>query len=373
MQQTKVHCDPSKKHGFVLVFDVTDGNPNGDPDAGNLPRTDPETMQGLVTDVALKRKVRNFIALVADDYEEDRKSALNIYVEHKGVALNAQHRKSYEALGIATSEPGRKEIKDENLIEFFARFQPEGFTLKEPTEESPGYELIYSGELSKEDLISTLDAIGAENTDARKFAKQVSDAATEKKPTPEQVDDARGWMCRHFYDIRMFGALMATSINAGQVRGPLQLTFARSVDPIIPQDLAITRVAITREEERAKKETEMGRKALIPYGLYVGYGFFSPHLAKQTGVTKADLEMFWDALVYMWDLDRSASRGMMNPQGLYIFTHENKLGNAPSQQLFGRIRPSRNGNNASPRKFEDYEVLVDEEVPEGVTLTRVLG
>jgi len=373
MQQTKVHCDPSKKHDFALVFDVTDGNPNGDPDAGNLPRTDPETMQGLVTDVALKRKVRNFIALVAGDYEEHRKSALNIYVEHKGVALNAQHRKSYEALGIATSEPGRKEIKDETLIEFFARFQPEGFTLKEPTEESPGYELIYSGELSKEDLISTLDAIGAENTDARKFAKQVSDAATEKKPTPEQVDDARGWMCRHFYDIRMFGALMATSINAGQVRGPLQLTFARSVDPIIPQDLAITRVAITREEERAKKETEMGRKALIPYGLYVGYGFFSPHLAKQTGVTKADLEMFWDALVYMWALDRSASRGMMNPQGLYIFTHENKLGNAPSQQLFGRIRLRRNGNNASPRKFEGYEVLVDEEVPEGVTLTRVLG
>jgi CRISPR-associated protein Csd2 len=372
-QQTKVHCDPSKKHDFVLIFDVTDGNPNGDPDAGNLPRTDPETMQGLVTDVALKRKVRNFVALVADDYEEDRKSALNIYVEHKGVALNAQHRKSYEALGIATSEPGRKEIKDEALIEFFARFQPEGFTLKEPTEDSLGYELIYSGELSKEDLISTLDAIGAENTDARKFAKQVSDAATEKKPTREQIDDARGWMCQHFYDIRMFGALMATSINAGQVRGPLQLTFARSVDPIIPQDLAITRVAITREEERAKKETEMGRKALIPYGLYVGYGFFSPHLAKQTGVTEADLEMFWDALVYMWDLDRSASRGIMNPQGLYVFTHENKLGNAPSQQLFGRVRPSRNGNNASPRKFEDYQVLVDEELPEGVTLTRVLG
>jgi CRISPR-associated protein Csd2 len=372
-QQTKVHCDPSKKHDFILIFDVTDGNPNGDPDAGNLPRTDPETMQGLVTDVALKRKVRNFVALVADDYEEDRKSALNIYVEHKGVALNAQHRKSYEALGIATSEPGRKEIKDETLIEFFARFQPEGFTLKEPTEESPGYELIYSGELSKEDLISTLDAIGAENTDARKFAKQVSDAATEKKPTREQVEDARGWMCQHFYDIRMFGALMATSINAGQVRGPLQLTFARSVDPIIPQDLAITRVAITREEEWTKKETEMGRKALIPYGLYVGYGFFSPHLAKQTGVTEADLEMFWDALVYMWDLDRSASRGIMNAQGLYVFTHENKLGNAPSQQLFGRVRPSRNGNNASPRKFEDYEVLVDEELPEGVTLTRVLG
>ena len=371
-QQTKIYCDPSKKHDFVLIFDVTDGNPNGDPDAGNLPRTDPETMQGLVTDVALKRKVRNFVALVADDYE-DRRSALNIYVEHKGVALNTQHRKSYNALGIATSDPGRKEITDENLIEFFARVQPQGFTFVEPTDGAPSYELVYSGELSKEDLTSTLDAIGAENAEARKFAKQVSDAATERKPTREQVDDARDWMCQHFYDIRMFGAVMTTGVNAGQVRGPLQLTFARSVDPIIPQDLAITRVAITREEERDKKDTEIGRKTLIPYGLYVGYGFFSPHLARQTGVVEADLGMFWDSLVYMWDLDRSASRGMMNPRGLYVFTHDNKLGNAPSQQLFERVRPSRDGNDSSPRKFEDYEVRVDENLPEGVTLTRILG
>jgi len=372
-QQTRIHCNPSKKHDFVLIFDVTDGNPNGDPDAGNLPRTDPETMQGLVTDVALKRKVRNFVALVADDYK-DRRSALNIYVEHKGAALNAQHKKSYEALGIATSEPGRKEIDDEALIEFFVRVQPEGFALKEPAGESASYQLVYSGELSKEDLTSTLDAIGIENAEARTFAKQVADATTERKPTREQVDDARDWMCQHFYDIRMFGAVMTTGVNAGQVRGPLQLTFARSVDPIIPQDLAITRVAITREEEREKKETEIGRKTLIPYGLYVGYGFFSPHLAKQTDVTEADLEMFWDALVYMWDLDRSASRGMMNPRGLYVFTHDNKLGNAPSQQLFERVRLShRNGNGESPRKFEDYEVHVDEQLPEGVTLTRVLG
>ena len=290
------------------------------------------------------------------------------------MALNAQHKKSYEALGIATSEPGHKEIVDEALVEFFVRAQPEGFALKEPTGESDSYELVYSGELSKEDLTSTLDAIGAENPEARKFAKQVADATTERKPTREQVDDARDWMCQHFYDIRMFGAVMTTGVNAGQVRGPLQLTFARSVDPIIPQDLAITRVAITREEEREKKETEIGRKTLIPYGLYVGYGFFSPHLAKQTGVTEADLEMFWDALVYMWDLDRSASRGMMNPRGLYVFTHDNKLGNAPSQQLFERVSLSRrNGNGESPRKFEDYEVHVDEQLPEGVTLTRVLG
>ena len=371
---TKVHCDPTKKHDFVLVFDVTDGNPNGDPDAGNLPRTDPETMQGLVTDVALKRKVRNFVALVADDYE-DRRGALNIYVEHKGAALNAQHRKSYEALGIATSEPGRKKLenKDEGLIEFFSRVQPEGFTLKEPSEDSPGYELVYSGELSKEDLNAALDAIGEESTAAKRFAKQTSDAAEKKDPTREQVDSARDWMCGHFYDIRMFGAVMTTGINAGQVRGPLQLTFARSVDAIIPQDLAITRVAITREEEQNTKETEIGRKTLIPYGLYVGHGFFSPHLARQTGVTAEDLELFWDSLVHMWDLDRSASRGMMNPRGLYVFTHENKLGNAPAHKLFERVRVSRNGNGESPRRFEDYEVLVNDDLPGGVTLKRVLG
>lgn len=245
--------------------------------------------------------------------------------------------------------------------------------MTEPTEESPTRELVYSGELSKEDLTATLDAIRTENAEAGRFAKQVSDAATDRKPTREQVDSARDWMCANFYDIRMFGAVMTTGVNAGQVRGPLQLTFARSVDPIIPQDLAITRVAITREEEREKKETEMGRKTLIPYGLYVGHGFFSPHLARQTGVTAEDLELFWDALAYMWDLDRSASRGMMNPRGLYVFTHENKLGNVPSHQLFERVSISRSGNGASPRRFGDYEVRVDEDLSEGVTLTRVLG
>lgn len=372
-QTTKVHCDPSKKHDFVLLFDVTDGNPNGDPDAGNLPRTDPETMEGLVTDVALKRKVRNFVAFVADDEDyEDRRESLNIYVEHKGVALNAQHRKAYRARQIPTSEPGRQQITDEALIEFFARVQPQGFTLTEPTEDSPR-ELVYSGELSKEDLTATLDAIGAENPGAKKFAQDVSKKAKEVKPTRQQVEDARGWMCEHFYDIRMFGAVMTTGVNAGQVRGPLQLTFSRSVDPIIPQDLAITRVAVTREEEQDKKDTEIGRKTLIPYGLYVGRGFFSPHLAKQTGVTAADLELFWDALVYMWDFDRSASRGTMSPRGLYVFTHDKSFGNAPAHELFERVRLSLNDGVTSPRRFTDYTVTVEDDLPEGVTLTRILG
>ncbi len=376
-QATKLHCDPKKKHDFLIVFDVTDGNPNGDPDAGNLPRTDPETMEGLVTDVALKRKVRNFVGAVADDEDyEGRREALNIYVEHKGAALNAQHRKAYRAKEIPTSEPGREEIKDEALIEYFARVQPEGFTLTEPTDESPQYELVYSGELSKEDLSGVLDGIGEENPAAKTFAEKVSKKAKKVDPTRKQVADAREWMCGHFFDIRMFGAVMTTTINAGQVRGPLQLTFSRSVDPIIPQDLAITRVAVTREEEQNKKDTEIGRKTLIPYGLYVGRGFFSPHLAAQTGVTAEDLELFWDALVYMWDFDRSASRGLMAPKGIYVFTHENKLGNAPSHKLFELVKvPKADG---SPRSFDDYNVETPAEGPledigfAGVTLTKVL-
>jgi CRISPR-associated protein Csd2 len=180
-------------------------------------------------------------------------------------------------------------------------------------------------------------------------------------------------MCQHFYDVRTFGAVMTTTVNAGQVRGPLQLTFARSVDSIIPQDLSITRVAITREEEQEKKETEMGRKTLVPYGLYVGYGFFSPHLAEQTGVNAEDLELFWNALVHMWAFDRSASRGRMDIQGLYVFSHDKKLGNAPAQELFDRVRASSNGKE-SPRSFNDYEVTVDDaNLPEGVHLTRLVG
>ncbi len=377
-QATKIHCDPEKKHDFVIIFDVTDGNPNGDPDAGNLPRTDPETMEGLVTDVALKRKVRNFVGAVADDEDyRDRREALNIYVEHKGAALNAQHRKAYRAKGIPTSEPGKEEIKDESLVEFFSRHQYEGFTLTEPTEDSPR-ELVYSGELSREDLSAALDAIGAEDREARKFAEKVAKKAKKVDPNRKQVEDAREWMCANFYDIRMFGAVMTTGINAGQVRGPLQLTFSRSVGPIIPQDLAITRVAVTREEEQDKKETEIGRKTLIPYGLYVGRGFFSPHLAGQTGVTGSDLELFWDALVYMWDFDRSASRGTMSLRGLYVFTHEKKYGNAPVHKLFELVTAKLKKEDKTPRKFEDYKVESPNEGPldesgfPGVTLTKVL-
>lgn len=370
-----VHTDPNRRHDFVLVFDVTDGNPNGDPDAGNLPRTDPETMQGLVTDVALKRKVRNFVTLVAEDEGEERRGALNVYVEHKGAALNTQHRKAYRALDIPTTEPAEERVTDAEVLEALrAAPLPEGFALLDPQEDSEDYRLVYSGGLSEEERKAAVEVIGAESAKAKRFVDKVSKGAKTVKPTREQVERSRDWMCRNFYDIRMFGAVMTTEINAGQVRGPLQLTFARSVDPIIPQDLAITRVAITREAEREQKETEIGRKTLIPYGLYVGHGFYSPHLAKQTGVTEEDLALFWEALTHMWALDRSASRGEMEVQGLYVFTHENKLGNARAQDLFGLIQPQLRDDVASPRKFSDYEVRVDEaSVPEGVTLTKLVG
>lgn len=300
-----VHTDASKRHDAVLFFDVTDGNPNGDPDAGNLPRVDPETMQGLVTDVAIKRKVRDFVDAVHGKEERNK-----IYVQDKGIALNTQHERAYADLGIKSS--GTKQPR-------------------------------------------------------------------------EDVDKARGWMCANFFDVRTFGAVMSTGVNAGQVRGPVQLTFARSIDQIIPLDLSITRVAITKAEDaqvvvgddgsgKGGKQTEMGRKAMVPYGLYKASIFVSPQLAAQTGFDNDDLAIFWDALVRMWDFDRSASRGMMACRGLYVFTHENPYGNAPAHALLERVTVTRKDGVTAPREFGHYEVHVpDHGLPEGVTLTSLVG
>ena len=295
------HLDPDRRHDFVFLFDVTDGNPNGDPDAGNLPRTDPETMQGLVTDVSIKRKVRNFV-----DAAKGGEAPFMIYVQNRGV-LNAEHRKAYEAIGE----------------------DPKG---------------------SKQDR--------------------------------ETVDKAREWMCANYFDVRTFGAVMSTGVNAGQVRGPIQLTFSRSIDRVVPTDLSITRVAVTKEEdaiqlvaggdgEMGGKETEMGRKALIPYGLYRGHGFVSPTLGEQTKLTSDDLALFWRALQQGFELDRSASRGLMSLRGLYVFTHEDRLGNAPAHVLFESVRVPPVGGH--PRAFSDYDVSVSDRLPDGVTLTRVVG
>jgi CRISPR-associated protein Csd2 len=298
-----IYLDPEKRHDFVYLFDVTDGNPNGDPDAGNLPRTDPETMQGLVTDVSVKRKIRNFV-------DADRGDTGNhkIYVQHRGI-LNAQHKRAYEALDL----------------------------------ESTG-----------------------------------------SKQKREDIDEARAWMCKNFYDIRTFGAVMTTGVNCGQVRGPMQLTFARSIDPIVPMDVSITRVAVTKEEDAVKfvetedgqgkaegKETEMGRKAIVPYGLYRGHGFYNPTLADQTGFDGDDLALFWNALKMCWELDRSASRGMMGLRGLFVFSHDNKLGNAPAHTLFDRVEAE--SEKDAPRSFSDYAVDVDDaNLPDGVTLSALI-
>ena len=301
------HLDPTKRHDFVYLFDVQDGNPNGDPDAGNLPRVDPETMQGLVTDVAMKRKIRNYVTAAFPDDER-----YQIYVEYRGI-LNDQHQRAYEAEGLTSK--GSKEKR-------------------------------------------------------------------------ETIDRARAWMCGHFYDVRTFGAVMTTGVNAGQVRGPMQLTFARSIDPVIPMDVSITRVAVTRPEDAVKfvesdegkeegkgKETEMGRKALVPYGLYRGFGFYNPMLARDTGFDADDLARFWQAFQMCWDLDRSASRGMMALRGLYVFSHDHHLGNAPAHVLFDRIRFAEK-NGEVPRSFDHYRqrlIVDDANLPEGVRLTRLVG
>ena len=275
------------RYDFMLVFDVKDGNPNGDPDAGNLPRVDSETGEGLVTDVCLKRKVRNYVQLT-----KGTEAGYDIFVKEKAV-LNSLVEDAYAELGI--------------------------------------------------------------------------DANVKKPAKGEEIDKGRALMCKKFYDIRTFGAVMSTGANAGQVRGPVQLTFARSIDPIVTLEHSITRMAVTKVEDIDKERT-MGRKNTVPYGLYVAYGFVSPALAAQTGFSEEDLETLWTALVNMFDQDHSAARGMMATQKLIIFKHDSALGNAPSHKLFDLIKIVKKKDVVVPRKFTDYEVVVPtkEDIPSGV-------
>jgi CRISPR-associated protein Csd2 len=288
----------TNRYDFVLLFDVKDGNPNGDPDAGNLPRLDAETGHGLVTDVCLKRKVRNFVGMAKGE-----QPPFEIYVKEKAV-LNNQHKRAY--VGI-----------------------------------------------NREDLLAGDD---------------------KKRKGGDAVDEARSWMCRNFFDVRTFGAVMSTGINCGQVRGPVQLTFARSIDPVIAQEHSITRMAVATEAEAEKQGGDnrtMGRKHTVPYGLYMAHGFVSSFLAKQTGFSEDDLELFWQALVQMFEHDRSAARGEMCTRGLYVFKHDSELGNAPAHKLFERIQVARKEGVEVPRGFADYEVQIqDADLPAGVTLLK---
>jgi CRISPR-associated protein Csd2 len=282
----------ANKYDFVFFFDVQDGNPNGDPDAGNLPRVDPETGHGITTDVCLKRKIRNYVLTSRPGAE-----GYDIFVKEKGI-LN-------------------------NLIDE-AHEQPE----------------------------------------------------VKKKEKGEKTEAARAYMCRRFFDVRTFGAVMSTGKNAGQVRGPAQLTFSRSVDPIVVLEHSITRMAVATPEESEKQGGEartMGRKATVPYGLYLCHGFVSASLAKQTGFSEEDLDLLWTAFTRMFEDDRSAARGLMCSRKLFVFRHGSALGNAPSHALFDLVKVDRSDGDRPPRGFSDYKISVEKErLPKGVELTERL-
>lgn len=275
------------RYEFIILFDVENGNPNGDPDAGNMPRIDPETGHGIVTDVCIKRKIRNYVEIKMQE-----KEGYKIYVK-EGVVLNEQHALSYKALN--------EEVK-----------------------------------------------------------------SSSQKPSERAVK----WMCENFYDIRTFGAVMTTEVNCGQIRGPVQLSFARSIDPIMPQEITITRVAITKGSDAENKETEIGRKHIVPYALYKMEGYVSAALAnKNESFTEEDINLLWEAIENMFEHDRSAARGNMVLRKLIIFKHESMLGNAPAHKLFECIKVAKKENVKAPRSYEDYIVTINKDsIPEGVTL-----
>lgn len=293
----------ANRYEFVFLFDVINGNPNGDPDAGNLPRLDPETNQGLVTDVCLKRKIRNYVSL-----EKEGSAGYAIYMQEKAV-LNNQHELAWKAKDI---EPDAKN----------------------------GYK------------------------------KLPADAAKAKGLTD--------WMCANFFDVRTFGAVMSTGVNCGQVRGPIQMAFATSIDPVVPMEISITRMAVTtvkEAEEQSGDNRTMGRKHIIPYGLYRAHGFISAKLAERTGFSETDLELLWRSLINMFEHDRSAARGEMAARKLIVFKHEHPMGNAPAHVLFDTVTVARvKGEADTPaRSFSDYQVIIDSEsVPQGVSVRELI-
>jgi CRISPR-associated protein Csd2 len=284
------------RYDFVYLFDCKDGNPNGDPDAANAPRIDPQDMHGLVSDVCLKRKIRNYVLIA-----KEAGPGYGIFVQ-QGSVLNERIAEAHKHLG--------------------------------------------------------------HDVDAK---------SEKKKATRDQVSSARAEMCKRFFDVRAFGAVMSTGANAGQVRGPVQLSFSRSLDPIMPLDLSITRMAVTEAKEADSPNQTMGRKNLIPYGLYRCHGFISANLARETGFSEADLELLWQSLTLMFDHDRSASRGTMAPQRLVVFKHQTTLGNAPAHKLFERVSVKRRSGVEVARAFSDYEVQVDlNGLPTGIEVSDLL-
>ncbi|MFO0593591.1 MAG: type I-C CRISPR-associated protein Cas7/Csd2 [Polyangiaceae bacterium] len=306
------------RYDFVLLFDVKDGNPNGDPDAGNLPRVDAETGHGLVTDVCLKRKIRNYVTIAQAGVE-----GFDIYVKEKAV-LTAQQGRAYQALGV------------------------DGSAKTAPAD----------------------DGDEAEKAVEKPAKRGKKDAGAGKKSSDgEVVERARDWMCKTFFDIRAFGAVMSLKENnAGQVRGPVQLTFARSIDPIVTAEHAITRMAVATQAEADKQGGDnrtMGRKNTVPYGLYRAHGFVSPAFARQTGFSAEDLTVLWKAIHEMFENDRSAARGLMSMREVIVFEHASALGNAPAHALFDRVKVERRDRTVPARDFSAYEVTVGD-LPAGV-------
>lgn len=379
--------DPVKnRYDFVLIFDVKDGNPNGDPDAGNLPRVDPETGCGLVTDVCLKRKVRNYVALT-----KEYKSPYDIYIKEKAV-LGDAHFAAFKKLGIDTGEESRKSVPTD-LKEAFADLElPEGLTINED-EEDQAHELVVSPDADKKAISAWLKE---EKPDKRisSLIKNALKDAKPRKPSGEETEKGKDQMCQDFYDIRTFGAVLSlkSAPNCGQVRGPVQMTFARSVDPIVSLEHSITRMAVATQAESDKQSGDnrtMGRKNTVPYGLYVAHGFVSAHLANQVKFSEGDLKLLWHALCgrssmdepvqdSMFEHDRSAARGLMATQKLIVFKHATALGNAPAHKLFDLVKIARRGSEDEKKRpardfTADYEIKIDHAlIPHGVELIELL-
>lgn len=348
---------------FVYIFDVQDGNPNGDPDAGNLPRIDAETSKGLVTDVCLKRKVRNYVQVARMDHDH-----YSIYIKEKAV-LGRSHVDAFKALGYEVGQEAREEIPTNDILEQLNDCSLIDGLSVETNDDDKAY-LVIAGDVDKKDVAEWI-----KNTEFSKettsFIKKTLKNAKPKKATAEEVEGGRKWMCDKFYDIRTFGAVLSlkSAPNCGQVRGPIQFTFARSVDPIVQSEHSITRMAVATEKEAEKQSGDnrtMGRKSTVPYGLYVCHGFISANLAKQTGFSEEDLSLFFEALQNMFDVDRSAAHGLMSAQKLIVFEHDSVLGNAPANKLFDLVKVQKKEGVAVPRSFSDYDVTSIEEIRKAV-------
>jgi CRISPR-associated protein Csd2 len=350
------------------LFDVKDGNPNGDPDAGNLPRIDAETGHGLVTDVCIKRKIRNFIAC-----KSGYKPPYDIYIKEKAV-LGRAHFEAFKDLGIALGEETRIQIPENILEGLKGQELPEGLFLDEE-EDSPV--LVIAADADVKEIKKELNRLKP-TTSVKKFIDSHLKGVKARRPSAVEVEQGRKWMCERFYDIRTFGAVMSlkTAPNCGQVRGPVQLTFARSVDPIVSLEHSITRMAVATEAEAEKQGGDnrtMGRKFTVPYGLYRAHGFISAPFAAQTGFSKEDLDLLWEALENMFEHDRSAARGLMGTRRIIVFEHASIMGDAPVQQLFDAVSVQRKAGNNPPRDFGDYIVTIaKDKIPAGVTVIEKL-